>query len=96
MDKITIGSNCIISWNANIIDGNAHELIVRGVPKPRTRPVHIGDDVWIGTGATVVGVTIGAGSVLAAGSVVTSEVPAKALAGGNPARVIREDVTWRF
>jgi acetyltransferase-like isoleucine patch superfamily enzyme len=96
MEQITIGSGCIISWNVNIIDGSAHELIVGGVPRPRTRPVHIGDKVWIGTGAIVIGATVGDGSVLAAGSVVTSEVPAKTVVGGNPARVIREDVAWRF
>jgi acetyltransferase-like isoleucine patch superfamily enzyme len=96
MDHITIGSNSLISWNANIIDGNAHELIIGGVPRPRTRPVHIGDNVWIGTGVIIVGATIGDGSVLAAGSVVTSAVPAKSVVGGNPARIIREDITWRF
>jgi acetyltransferase-like isoleucine patch superfamily enzyme len=91
-----IGSNCAISWNVNILDGNAHELVVAGMPRPRTRPVHIGDHVWIGTGAIVVGATIGDGSVVAAGSVVTSEVPAKVVVAGNPARISREDVTWRL
>ena len=92
--NITIGANCAISWNTNIIDGNGHELIVGGVPRPRTRPVRIGDNVWIGTGAIIVGATIGDGSVVAAGSVVTSVVPAKALVAGNPARVAREDISW--
>lgn len=96
MDHITIGSNSLISWNVNIIDGSMHELVVDEVPRPRTRPVHIGDNVWIGTGVIIVGATIGDGSVLAAGSVVTSEVPAKSVVGGNPARIIREDITWRF
>lgn len=54
-------------------------------------PVRIGDKVWIG-GQTVVtpGVTIGEGAVIAAGSVVTKEIPAKVIAGGVPCRVIRE------
>lgn len=96
MDKITIGSDCIISWNVNILDGNIHELVVAGVPRPRTRPVYIGDHVWIGAGAFIIGATIGDGSVLAAGGVLTSDVPAKTVAGGNPARAIRDDVIWRF
>ena len=50
----------------------------------------IGNDVWIGNGATLLpGVTVGNGAVIAANSVVTRDVPAYAVAGGNPARVIR-------
>jgi acetyltransferase-like isoleucine patch superfamily enzyme len=41
------------------------------------------------------GVTIGDGAVVAAGSVVVHDVPARALVAGNPARVVRQDVTWQ-
>jgi maltose O-acetyltransferase len=55
------------------------------------KPVSIGDDVWVGGGAIVCpGVRIGEGSVVAAGSVVTRNIPAGVLAAGNPCRVIRE------
>ena len=96
-EHITIGANCAISWNTNILDANTHELIIDGDPRPRSQPIVIGDDVWIGTGAIVLsGVHIGDGAVVAAGSVVTSDVPARALVGGNPARLIRENVSWRI
>lgn len=91
---IAIGEDCAISWNTNIIDGNAHELIVAGKPRPRTRPLIIGDHVWIGTGVIVVGASVGDGSVVGAGSVVTADVPSKSLATGNPAQVKREDISW--
>jgi acetyltransferase-like isoleucine patch superfamily enzyme len=94
IEHISIGSNCAISWNTNIIDGNFHELIVAGAPRPRTRPVQIGDNVWIGTGVIIVGAIIGDGSIIGAGSVVTSEVPAKVAAAGNPARVVHDDASW--
>jgi acetyltransferase-like isoleucine patch superfamily enzyme len=56
----------------------------------RCAPVRIGDDVWIGLKATVLkGVTIGSGSVVAAGAVVTTDVPPGSLVAGNPARVVR-------
>jgi serine acetyltransferase len=93
---IAIGSGCAISWNTNILDTNAHDLAIDGQSRPRSAPVTIGDRVWIGTGATVLaGVTIGDGAVIAAGSVVTSAVPDRTLAAGNPARTIRQDVSWR-
>lgn len=93
-EHIVIGASVAISWNTNIIDGNAHQLIIAGKPRPRTRPLTIGDHVWIGTGAIIVGASIGDGSVVGAGSVVTVNVPPKALVAGNPAQVIREDVSW--
>jgi NDP-sugar pyrophosphorylase family protein len=93
---IKIGSGCAIAWNTNILDANIHELIVDGVPQPRSQHVTIGDNVWVGTGATILpGVTIGDGSVVGAGSVVTSDVPAKTVVAGNPARIIRAEVSWQ-
>jgi acetyltransferase-like isoleucine patch superfamily enzyme len=54
------------------------------------KPIVIGRNVWIAAGVTVIGgVTIGENAVVAAGSVVTRDVPPNTLAGGNPARVIR-------
>jgi acetyltransferase-like isoleucine patch superfamily enzyme len=96
-EHIKIGANCAISWNTNLLDANTHELIINGDARPRSRPIVIGDNVWIGTGAIVLsGVTIGDGAVVAAGSVVTSDVPARCFVGGNPARLIRENVSWRL
>ena len=96
-DHIIIGSDCAISWNTNMLDGNAHELVVGEVARARAQPVVIGDKVWIGTGAIILsGVTVGDGAVVAAGSVVTADVPGQTVVAGNPARVVREQVTWRL
>lgn len=53
-------------------------------------PITIGDNVWVGFKASIMkGVTVGSGAVVAAGSVVTKNVPSNALVAGNPARIIR-------
>ncbi len=94
--RISIGLNSGIGWNCNVFDGNAHELTVDGVPRPGHKPVSIGDHVWVGSGVTVLGATIGDGAVVGAGSVVVSTVPGKVLVAGNPARVIGKDVSFKW
>jgi len=67
---------------------NAPEGDRRQRPPLISRPVVIKDDVWIGIGAIILkGVSIGKGAQIAAGAIVTSDVPAGVLVTGNPARV---------
>jgi len=90
---IGIGKGCAISWNVTIIDSNMHALN----SSREAQEVTIGDNVWIGHGATVLpGVKIGDGSVIGARSVVTCDIPPKCLAVGNPARVIKENISWHL
>ena len=90
--SIRIGFDAAIGPEVMIRDSDNH-----GVDgKPATAPVVIGNHVWIGARAVILkGVTIGDGAVIAAGAVVQRDVPAGALVGGVPARVIREQVQWR-
>jgi acetyltransferase-like isoleucine patch superfamily enzyme len=86
---VTIGSRVAMGWGCNILDCDFH--IIDGAPM--NAPVTIGDDVWIGINATILkGVEIGDGAVVAAGAVVTRDVPAHALVAGNPAVVLRDEV----
>ena len=87
--SIRIGSNTIIGPMVNIIDTNFHP--VDSEDRSVSREIVISDNVWIGRGAVVLpGVTIGHNSVIAAGSIVTRDIPANVLAGGTPAKCIRE------
>jgi acetyltransferase-like isoleucine patch superfamily enzyme len=62
-------------------------------PNYNSKPVEIGDNVWIGANVIILkGVTIGTGSVIAAGSVVTKDIPANCIAAGNPALVVKESI----
>ncbi len=83
-----------ISENVTIRDSDNHTIIREGYEV--SQPVKIGNHVWIGLGAIILkGVTIGDGAVIAAGAVVTRDVPPKALAGGVPAKVIKENIEWK-
>lgn len=93
--EISIGSRCLIAANCNIMDGSGHDLSFENVDNRintagEIKPVIIEDSVWICANTMVLpGVTIGRGTVVSAGSVVTRSLPPMVLAGGNPARVIK-------
>lgn len=93
--EIVIGEGVAISHNVTIMDSDAHDIL--GNMHDRTRPVRIGDHVWIGSGAKILkGVTIGDGAVIAAGAVVARDVPEGCMAAGVPARIVREGVCWKL
>jgi len=95
---IRIGDDARIGEYAAIFDSDHHR--VAPTTSVRTAPVTIGRNVWIGRGAVLLpGVTIGDHAVVAAGAIVTKDVPAAAVVAGNPARVVRDlgviDDDWR-
>ena len=84
-DKVMFGPNVSIITASHPIEP---ELRARGLQY--NRDVHIGDNVWIGTGVIILpGVHIGKNSVIGAGSMVTKDIPDNVVAFGNPCRVIR-------
>jgi acetyltransferase-like isoleucine patch superfamily enzyme len=108
--RITIGSHVMIAGGVTIADSDFHPLgpaarvadsialspIGNRTRRPRieTRPVVIGNDVWIGYNATVLkGVHIGDGAVVAPGAVVIHNVEGGTLVGGNPARILNGSLT---
>lgn len=99
---LSIGSFCSIAEKVNFILGGNHvyenvltypiraNIMNQGYEATSNGPIIIKDDVWIGFGATILsGVHIGQGAVVAAGAVVTKDVPPYAIVGGVPAKVIK-------
>jgi maltose O-acetyltransferase len=90
-DHIRIGARCLIGTHAIIMDNDFHRIEPeRRLEAPPSKPIVIGDNVWLGARVIVLGgVTIGDDSCVAAGSVVVDDLPPRSLAAGVPARVIR-------
>jgi acetyltransferase-like isoleucine patch superfamily enzyme len=104
--SIDIGNRVLISHSVNIFDNLTHpiraadrhvqarQIFTTGHPSDISlddRPIRIGDDAWIGACAIVMrGVNVGRGGIVAAGAVVTKDVPAYSIVAGNPAVVVRE------
>lgn len=104
-DHLVVGKYTSVAKSVRIILGGEHRTDwVTTYPFPDVVPEHsslqghpgskgpviIGNDVWIGIGAMILsGVRIGDGAVISAGAVVTKDIPPYAIAGGNPAKVIR-------
>lgn len=87
--SVKIGPNCKIGDMSAIHDSNFHQIDQDS--EVITKPITIGKNVWLGRNVMILpGVTIGDHSVIGAGSVVKSDIPACVIATGNPAQVQRE------
>jgi acetyltransferase-like isoleucine patch superfamily enzyme len=101
---IVIGDDTLVAFDVLVMDHNSHSLVwehrkndvrdwmagKKNWDHVKMKPVIIGNKAWVGVRSLILkGVTIGEGGVVAAGSVVTKDVPAWTIVGGNPAKVIR-------
>ena len=90
--EVIIGDNVMLAPKVQLYAAyHPTDPILRYSGQEFAKPIHIGNNVWIGGGSIVLpGVTIGDNAVIGSGSVVTKDIPANVIAVGNPCRVIRE------
>lgn len=108
VNQVVIGKDTAIGVNVTIRDNNSHPIspnyrrhmrhtshdsIERSNTRSVSAPIFIGENVWIGECSRICkGVSIGDNSIIAAGSVVTKNVPANAIVAGNPAKIVKENI----
>lgn len=103
-DRIDLGDDVVISWGVTIVDHNSHAIDwdlrendvldwangIKHWDHVTVAPVKLDSRTWVGFNAIILkGVTIGEGAIVAAGAVVTKDVPPYTIVAGNPAHVIR-------
>jgi acetyltransferase-like isoleucine patch superfamily enzyme len=91
-ESIIIGNNVFFGANTLVTDFDWHAVDPehRKTGKPKSAPIVIEDNVWVGINAVVLkGVTIGQNSIIGANSLVVKDIPANVIAGGNPCQVIK-------
>ena len=94
--NLSIGDHCVISWDCQFLDEDFHEICYAG-KRATGNSIIIGNNVWIGCGVKIYkGTVIRDGCVIAANSSVRGTFQVQnSLIGGNPAKVIKENVSWK-
>lgn len=90
--EIRIGEDCMLANFVSIVDNNhgTQAGVDMNAQPIKATPIHIGRNCWLGEKATILaGVHVGDGAVVAAGAVVTADVPANAIVAGVPAKILR-------
>lgn len=96
---IVIGTDCSIAAGVSMMTSDFHSLLdaATGTRINPARSIRVGNHVWIANQANLLkGATIGDDAVIGAHAVVTRAVPTRCVAAGNPARIVRENVSWRY
>lgn len=96
-NHISFGDDEMLGWNVTFFDANGHPVYREGKLKENTKPISIGNHVWIGSGAHILkGANIPDGSIVAYGSLVTSELKEPdSIYGGVPAQFLQNGIKWK-
>lgn len=97
-NKITFGADCLVSWDTLIMDTDAHSIyLLENDSKPinPSKPIMVGDKVWVGARATILkGVTIKNSSIIASNCCVTKDIEEGAIVASTNQKVIKNNIMW--
>ena len=95
-NSVFIGKDCVFSKEIHILNGDGHPIFVEGKRLPNPPHTYIGNHVWVGMGVYILkGVSIADNTIVGCGSVVTKSVNEQNTAiAGNPAKIIKRQVSW--
>lgn len=92
---LIIGDDCMLSRNAKLMTSDGHPIFQDGKIINSAKNITLMDKVWIADDVTVLkGVDIGRNCVIGIGSVLTKSVPASSVAVGNPAKIVKDNISW--
>lgn len=95
MEYITIGTDCMFSSNINIFNSDTHQIIFENKVINTNKSIRIGNHVWIGKNSSILkGTMIGDNVIVGMNSTVTKDIEEGKMVVGNPARVIKNNITW--
>ncbi|OHE03399.1 MAG: hexapeptide transferase [Sulfurimonas sp. RIFOXYD12_FULL_33_39] len=92
---LTIGNDCMLSRNAKLMTSDGHPIFQDGKIINSAKDITLGTKVWIADDVVILkGVEIGSNSVVGISSVLTKSIPKNSIAVGNPAKIVKEDISW--
>lgn len=95
MNRIHIGKETILSWDDLVMDSDFHEIVKDGISKPKTKPIYIGDHVWIGCRSTLLkGTKIPESCIIAANSTIAKQYD-ESNCIIQTTGILRKDVNWK-
>jgi acetyltransferase-like isoleucine patch superfamily enzyme len=92
---LSIGDECMLSRNAKLMTSDGHPILKDGKIINSAKSILLGTKVWIADDVVILkGVEIGSNSIVGIGSLLTKSIPSNSIAAGNPAKVIKENISW--
>lgn len=94
--NITIGHSCMFSRNVKIMTSDGHDILSGSERINPAKNIHIGNNVWLADDVIILkGVIIDDNAIVGIRSLVTKNISQKTVSAGNPAKVVKENITWR-
>jgi len=94
---LSLGDECMLSRNVKIMTSDGHPIYQNNECINSAKSITLGDKIWCGDNVTILkGVSVGKGSVVGINATLTHSIASGLIAVGNPAKVVKEDISWKI